>query len=148
VFLINSRLDLFTAAPSCSSRKTITIMGHPFSRSYGVILPSSLTRILSNTLGYSPRLPVSVCSTVCYIVKTLRSYFLALSITGLLKLGFSSYASDYMKCGFAYISSYTHSTGCPTPVSGAPTRHSITIYNRFRNINLIPISYSSSLDSP
>src|SRR5690606_40954656 len=36
---------------------------HPFSRSYGVILPSSLTRVLSITLGFSPRLPVSVCGT-------------------------------------------------------------------------------------
>ncbi len=32
--------------------------GHPFSRSYGVILPNSLTRVLSNTLGYLP-LPTS-----------------------------------------------------------------------------------------
>src|SRR5699024_3015140 len=36
---------------------------HPFSRSYGVILPSSLTRVLPLTLGFSPRLPVSVCGT-------------------------------------------------------------------------------------
>ncbi len=37
---------------------------HTFSRSYGVNLPSSLTRVLSSALGYSPRLPVSVCGTV------------------------------------------------------------------------------------
>ena len=36
---------------------------HPFSRSYEVILPSSLTRVLSFVLGFSPRLPVSVCGT-------------------------------------------------------------------------------------
>src|SRR5690606_27915398 len=36
---------------------------HPFSRSYGVILPSSLTRVLPRALGSSPRLPVSVCGT-------------------------------------------------------------------------------------
>ena len=30
------------------------------SRSYGCILPSSLTRVFPRTLGYSPRLPVSV----------------------------------------------------------------------------------------
>ena len=35
----------------------------PFSRSYGSILPSSLTRVLSIVLGFSPRLPVSVCGT-------------------------------------------------------------------------------------
>ena len=40
---------------------------HPFSRSYGVILPSSLTRVLSHTLGFSPRLPVSVCGTGTFI---------------------------------------------------------------------------------
>lgn len=55
VFLLNSRLGLFTAAPPMKE--------HPFSRSYGVILPSSLTRVLPITLGYSPRLPVSVCGT-------------------------------------------------------------------------------------
>ena len=31
-----------------------------FSRSYGYILPSSLTRVVPRTLGFSPRLPVSV----------------------------------------------------------------------------------------
>ena len=37
---------------------------HPFSRSYGVNLPSSLTIVLSNTLVSSTCLPVSVCGTV------------------------------------------------------------------------------------
>ncbi len=54
MFLVNSCLDLFTAAHLC---------GHPFSRSYGVILPSSLTIVRSLTLGFSPHLPVSVCGT-------------------------------------------------------------------------------------
>src|SRR5699024_11356609 len=55
VCLINSRLGLFTAAYSKSK--------HPFSLSYGVILPSSLTRDLPLTFGYSPCLPVSVSGT-------------------------------------------------------------------------------------
>jgi hypothetical protein len=54
VFLVNSCLGLFTAATS---------LWHPFSRSYGVILPSSLTMVLSLTLGFSPHLPVSVLGT-------------------------------------------------------------------------------------
>lgn len=58
MFLINSRLGLFTAA-----HRGLHPNEHPFSRSYGVILPSSLTRVLSLTLGFSPRLPVSVCGT-------------------------------------------------------------------------------------
>jgi hypothetical protein len=57
--LLNSRLGLFTAALQGFN----TLNEHPFSRSYGVILPSSLTRVLSLTLGFSPRLPVSVCGT-------------------------------------------------------------------------------------
>ncbi len=35
----------------------------PFSLSYGFILPSSLTRVFSRALGFSPYLPVSVCGT-------------------------------------------------------------------------------------
>ena len=36
---------------------------HPFFRSYGVNLPSSLTTLLPLALGFSPHLPVSVCGT-------------------------------------------------------------------------------------
>ena len=54
MFLVNSRLGLFAAA--CRSRL-------PLSRSYGVILPSSLTTLLPLALGFSPHLPVSVCGT-------------------------------------------------------------------------------------
>ncbi len=41
----------------------LTLAEHPFSLSYGVILPSSLTRVLSRALGFSPHLPVSVYGT-------------------------------------------------------------------------------------
>ena len=54
MFLLNSCLGLFSAA--CSRR-------HPFSRSYGVILPSSLTMLLPSALGFSPHPPVSVYGT-------------------------------------------------------------------------------------
>nr|AOE07161.1 hypothetical protein [uncultured bacterium] len=56
MFLINSRLGLFTAALS---------RGRPFSRSYWTILPSSLATDHSSALGFSPRLPVSVYGTGC-----------------------------------------------------------------------------------
>src|SRR6185503_16178662 len=52
-FLINSRPVCFLRPLHCWRRD-------PFSRSYGVRLPSSLTAVLSSALGYSPRLPVSV----------------------------------------------------------------------------------------
>ena len=54
MFLLNSCLSLFTAAH---------LRGHPFSRTYGVNLPSSLTTLLPLALGFSPHLPVSVCGT-------------------------------------------------------------------------------------
>ena len=41
-------------------------MRRPLSRSYGAILPSSLTRVLSITFGFSPHLPVSVYGTDTY----------------------------------------------------------------------------------
>ncbi len=54
MFLINSCLGLLSAA--CLTR-------HPFSQTYGVNLPSSLTTLLPLVLGFSPHLPVSVCGT-------------------------------------------------------------------------------------
>ncbi len=42
MFLLNSHLDQFSATH---------ISGHPFSRSYGARLPSSLTKVVSITLG-------------------------------------------------------------------------------------------------
>ena len=63
MFLLNSCLSLFSAA--CISR-------HPFSRSYGVILPSSLTMLLPPALGFSPHPPVSVYGTGTY--KTIAAF--------------------------------------------------------------------------
>ena len=54
MFLLNSCLGLVSAA---------TFQWHPFSLSYGVILPSSLTMLLPPALGFSPHPPVSVYGT-------------------------------------------------------------------------------------
>ena len=63
MFLLNSCLSLFSAAHH---------RGHPFSRSYGVILPSSLTMLLPSALGFSPHPPVSVYGTGTY--KTIAAF--------------------------------------------------------------------------
>ena len=60
---------------------------HPFSRSYGVILPSSLTIVLPLIFGFSPCLPVSVYGTG----------------THLLDRGFS------WQCGLSYFTTYFRS---------------------------------------
>ena len=44
-----------------------TYQRHTFSRSYGAILPSSFTQVLSSALGFSPCLPVSDYGTVLVI---------------------------------------------------------------------------------
>ena len=64
MFLINSRSHLVTAAPFSSTRKGFTYRGRTLSRSYGAILPSSFTRVLSSAWGFSPCPPVSVSGTV------------------------------------------------------------------------------------
>ena len=55
------------------------LLWYPFSLSYGVSLPSSLTMLLSLILGSSPHLPVSVCGTgtsIQFLQAFLASYFL------------------------------------------------------------------------
>ena len=60
VFLVNSRLGLFTAAPvRLTGRIDRDQPGPPFSRSYGVMLPSSLAKVLPFTLAEICR-PTSV----------------------------------------------------------------------------------------
>jgi hypothetical protein len=63
VFLVNSRYPLVTATTLSSGSKSLHQAWHTFFRSYGANLPSSLDTVLSSALGYSPRLPVSVCGT-------------------------------------------------------------------------------------
>ena len=63
VFLLNSCLGQFSAA---------LFPRHPFSRSYGVILPNSLTMLLPSALGFSPHPPVSVYGTGTY--KTIAAF--------------------------------------------------------------------------
>ena len=63
MFLVNSHNPRFSATSRRSETQVLHANRHTFSRSYGVILPSSLTRVLSRALGYSPRPPESVCGT-------------------------------------------------------------------------------------
>ena len=63
MFLLNSCLSLFSAD---------YLRRHPFSRSYGVILPNSLTMLLQSALGSSPHPPESVYGTG--LVKTIAAF--------------------------------------------------------------------------
>ena len=73
MFLVNSCSHQFIATLTSLRSKSDHQQGRTFSRSYGTILPSSFTRVLSSALGYSPCPPVSVWGTVTRNLK-LRSF--------------------------------------------------------------------------
>ena len=73
MFLLNSRLDHFSAASYRSSREVNHGLWPLFSRSYEGNLPSSLTRVISRALEYSSHPPVSV---LVRSPSATRAYFL------------------------------------------------------------------------
>jgi hypothetical protein len=105
VFLVNSRLGHFSAAPSRLRCIIFTVMGHRFSRSYAVNLPSSLTGVLSRALGFSPRLPVAVCGTGTWFLA--RGFSWQLGINQFRYLNFAlRHASGCSSGGFPYQTPY------------------------------------------
>ncbi len=143
MFLLNSRLGLFTATPSGSRRSSFTLLGHPFSRGYGAILPSSLARVLSRALGSSPRLPVSVSGTVTYTL--LRGFSR--------QCGFSSFgltpSPSPLRIHARRISlsdsllAWTCSTIRTLYLSSCFSPSVFIGYSWSRNINLLSIAYGS-----
>lgn len=81
VFLINSPSHLVTAAVISSMGKPLHQQQRTFSRSYGTILPSSFTRVLSSALVFSTRPPVSVWGTISCNLK-LRGFSWKQGING------------------------------------------------------------------
>lgn len=69
MFLINSCSQLVSATAVSSGSKSHHQQQRTFSRSYGTILPSSFTRVLSSALVFSTQPPVSVWGTVSYNLK-------------------------------------------------------------------------------
>ena len=63
MFLVNSRQPRFAATSLSSGREVHHLRRHTLSRSYGVILQSSLTTVISSALVYSTHPPVSVSGT-------------------------------------------------------------------------------------
>ena len=131
MFLLNSCLSLFSAAAS---------LQHPFSRSYGVILPSSLTMLLPPALGFSPHPPVSVYGTGTYYT---IAAFLDSPSTGFatyisLPITLSDCAADLPT---ALLTSLRPVFALPGPVSFLCPHSSDHV--RCRNMNLLSIDYGS-----
>ena len=129
MFLLNSCLSLFSAAH---------LRGHPFSRSYGVILPSSLTMLLPPALGFSPHLPVSVYGTGTYsAIAAFLGGWLACFAT------FSSLhvTSSGLMRGFSCASPTSLVPVFPFPAYAFHMRPHSSVYMRYRNLNLLSIGY-------
>ncbi len=131
--MVNSRLGHFTAA--CRSR-------HPFSRSYGVILPSSLTIVLSLTLGFSPHLPVSDCGTGTFILTSGFSW--QHEITHFSTFFPSPSQLNLKESGFAYSQASLLGRAQPTARMCYPSAspHRSNEYRWYRNLNLLSIAYA------
>ena len=132
MFLLNSCLGHFSAA--CSRR-------HPFSRSYGVILPSSLTMLLPSALGFSPHPPVSVYGTgTWYTIAAflgsvdLRSSLLKISLHITFHVSFRGFPQKHH---FTLVPVFPF----PAPVILLRPHSSDTMW--YRNLNLLSIGYAS-----
>jgi hypothetical protein len=142
VFLVNSRLGLFSAAPVSSRREADHQQGLPFSRSYGDILPSSLATLLSIALESSSRLPVSVCGTGTAVLARGFSWRHGIDPIGTRCLGI---LSGLVPGGFAYLAPYlfaSGTTGAPSGLSFPVTPLLITNGRWCWNVDQLSIAYA------
>ena len=96
------------------TEQVLHLQRHTFSRSYGAILPSSFTRVLSNALGFSPYPPVSVSGTVsCYL--KLRGFSWKHGINHFGSQGTSSSVLGIKDPDLPKSSAYHLKPGHPTP---------------------------------
>jgi hypothetical protein len=118
--------------------------GRTFSRSYGTILPSSFTRVLSSASVFSTCPPVSVCGTGLYKLWLAAFPGSVASMTSLY-LERSEPCRTLVfnrKPDLPSLPTYMHIPGQPTPGSSSLLRPHITTYKKSRNINLVPIDYA------
>ena len=126
MFLVNSRLDHFSAP--CFRRV-------PFSRSYGVNLPSSLAVIHSSTLGFSPHPPVSVYGTGSHTLSE-AVIFLQVCLPAL--------SAQPKLCGTVrFQSPYVLKRAISSARGGVTPRSHTFLHGMFRNINRMSIWFPS-----
>ena len=131
MFLLNSCLGHFSAA---------WFPRHPFSRSYGVILPSSLTMLLPPALGFSPHPPVSVYGTgPVYSIAAFPDSYPACFAT----LWFAPLHGSAYEGGFASPPAPPLAPVFPFPAHARSLCPHISDIPGYRNLNLLSIGYAS-----
>ena len=141
--MINSRLGLFTATVMRFGGEPLHARRHTFSRSYGVNLPSSFARDHSSALGFSPRLPVSVCGTVSDS-NPHRGFSWRHGVSGFAARRPRDHASALNEgADLPTPSAYTLQPTRPTVGPLILPRHPwINFSRRYRNVDLFPIDYA------
>ena len=142
MFLVNSRMGLFSAAFAGSPSKSDHRQRLPFSRSYGDILPSSLATLLSIALESSSHLPVSVCGTGTAVLARGFSWRHGINPIGTRCLGI---LSGLVPGGFAYPAPYlfaSGTTGAPSGLSFPVTPLLITNGRWCWNVDQLSIAYA------
>ena len=130
MFLLNSCLGQFSAA--WSPRR-------PFSRSYGAILPNSLTMLLPPALGFSPHLPVSVCGTgPIYTIAAFPDSHSACFAT----LLFATLHASALHQGFPSGTAPALAPVFPLPAHALCLCHHSSDIWKYRNLNLLSIGYA------
>ena len=145
MFLVNSRLGLITAT---LSRLVVlvhfTLPGYLFSRSYEVILPSSLRSVISRTLAFSANLPVAVYGTDILISNS-RSFSWQRGVSIFHSVECPHRASVFNTLAdFPTKITYTLIPALPIASMLSLLRPSAaqTILSWYRNINLLSIVYA------
>jgi hypothetical protein len=152
VFLINSRSHLVSATFKRSSRKGFHLQRRTFSRSYGAILPSSFTQVISHALVFSTCLPVSVCSTV-NVHLMLRDFSWKPGITFFSPYGPPHHASVYnANPDLPKFATYTLGQVLPITCSASLLRHPFAVNTRTGILTCCPsitlFSLTLGTDSP
>ena len=140
--MVNSRLGRFAAAPAGSPREAVHLQGHPFSRSYGVNMPSSLTMVLPIASVCSTRPPVSVL--VRAPAGLPRGFSREHGVGGFTQ-SLRRRASPCAQPGFASAAGRTLSRGRPEPRPLILLRRPIgrvASRRRCRNVRLLCIGYA------
>ena len=130
MFLLNSCLGQFSAA---------WFPRHPFSRSYGAILPNSLTMLLPSALGFSPHPPVSVYGTgSIYTIAAFPDSHSAFFAT----LMFAPLHTSGLYGGFACRTPPVLAPVFPFPAPALDMRPHSSVIPQYRNFHLFSIGYA------
>lgn len=151
MFLINSCSHLVSATASSLRSKSHHRQQRTFSRSYGTILPSSFSRVLSSALVFSTRPPVSVWGTIPANLK-LRRFSWKHGINHFSAVAPRHQLSVYMCPDLPKHTTYHLKHGQPTPCWPSLLRLSIAvsrstgILTRFPSTT--PFGLALGVDSP